>query len=311
VQEISATVTDVLCTKYKEDGVHPQKLCPNVFVTSTIDNIDHNQSSSTAVTSFHGSSATIIQHPCSEAVTEIYDDSIRIQQWNRQIVNGLPEYYTTLPATGKVRSDPPLATVNSKYIDHDLAFTPRRVLNPWLYSVLERLYIEDTQKIDYVPRVSFATFHAKNEPDVSKIRCNAPLLPLLNDEIATPAMVRHMMDIIVIATATLNGNQAPVITCDQPVYAIGKQLRWKFPEKYGEDRIILIMGGLHMEMMVINLLGKWLTGSGWTGLVTTAGIATSGVVESCLTSAHVKRFQYAHEITSTALHCLQVQAFNK
>jgi len=37
-------------------------------------------------------------------------------------------------------------------------------------------------------------------------------------------MVRHMMDIIVIATAKLNGNQAPVITCDLPVYAIEKQL---------------------------------------------------------------------------------------
>jgi len=46
VQEILATVTNVLCTKYKEDGVHPPKLCPNVFVTSAIDNIDHNQSSS-------------------------------------------------------------------------------------------------------------------------------------------------------------------------------------------------------------------------------------------------------------------------
>lgn len=224
--------------KYKEDGVHPPKLCPNVFVTSAIDNIDHNQSSSTSVTSFHGSSTTIIQHIRSEAVTEIYDDSIRIQQWNKQIINDFPEYYTSLPTTGKVRSDPPLTTVNPQYIDHEIVFNPRKVLSPWLNSLLERLYIDDIQIIDYVPKVSFAAFHAQNEPVVRKTRCNAPLLPLLNDEIATPAMVRHMMDIIVIATAKLNGYQEPVITCDQPVYAIGKQLQWKFPDKYGEDHII-------------------------------------------------------------------------
>jgi len=76
------------------------------------------------------------------------------------------------------------------------------------------LYIYDTQRIDYIPKVSFAASHAQNQPGVRKTRCNAPLLPLLNEEIATPAMVRHMMDIIVIATAKLNGNQAPVITCD-------------------------------------------------------------------------------------------------
>lgn len=31
VQEVSATVTNVLHTKYMEDGVHPPKLCPNVL----------------------------------------------------------------------------------------------------------------------------------------------------------------------------------------------------------------------------------------------------------------------------------------
>lgn len=67
VQEVSATVTNVLCKKYMEDGVYPPKACQTVFVTSAIDNIDHNQSSSTAVTSFHGSSVTIIQHPHSES----------------------------------------------------------------------------------------------------------------------------------------------------------------------------------------------------------------------------------------------------
>lgn len=72
-----------------------------------------------------------------------------------------------------------------------------------------------------------------------------------------------------------------------------------------------MMGGLHIEMMVINLLGKWLIGSGWTELVTTASITSSGVAESCLTLSHVKRSRYAHEVSLTALHCLQVQAFNK
>ncbi|CAI5799301.1 Hypothetical predicted protein [Podarcis lilfordi] len=62
-------------------------------------------------------------------------------------------------------------------------------------------------------------------------------------------MVRHVMDIIIMATAKLNGNQ-------MSVYAIGKELQWKFPDKYSEDHIIFMKCGLHSEMMVINLLAR-------------------------------------------------------
>ncbi|KAF2892226.1 hypothetical protein ILUMI_13948 [Ignelater luminosus] len=42
-----------------------------------------------------------------------------------------------------------------------------------------------------------------------------------------------------------------------------------------------------------------------------AGIATTGVTDSCLKSAHVKRSGYAHEVTLAALHCLKMQAIRE
>jgi len=53
VQEIEATVTNVLCDNYRSlDAVVPSSLLKDVFTTAAIDNIDHNTSSSTAVDSF-------------------------------------------------------------------------------------------------------------------------------------------------------------------------------------------------------------------------------------------------------------------
>ena len=45
-----------------EDIACPPKLQTGLFTSAAIDSIDHNQSSATATTSFHGTSITIFQH---------------------------------------------------------------------------------------------------------------------------------------------------------------------------------------------------------------------------------------------------------
>lgn len=62
-------------------------------------------------------------------------------------------------------------------------------------------------------------------------------------------MVRHMIDIVVLTITKSNGDKITVITCDQPLY-VGKQLQWRFPDKYGEDRNH--DGWASHRMMVIN-----------------------------------------------------------
>jgi len=46
-------------------------------------------------------------------------------------------------------------------------------------------------------------------------------------------MVKHSLSVIKNAIETLN---SPVIAFDQPLYALGKRIRWKWPEDYGKDR---------------------------------------------------------------------------
>ncbi len=54
----------------------------------------------------------------------------------------------------------------------------------------------------------------------------------------TVAMIRHSMDVIKSAVEHLNVGQTPVITFDQPLYALAKQIQWKWSEKYGEDTLV-------------------------------------------------------------------------
>ena len=43
------------------------------------------------------------------------------------------------------------------------------------------------------------------------------------------------MDKIKETLAYINLNQIPVVTADQPTFAVLKQVQWQWPEQYGED----------------------------------------------------------------------------
>ena len=53
-------------------------------------------------------------------------------------------------------------------------------------------------------------------------------------------------------TQYLNPGQTPVLTADQPLFAIGKEIQWCFPE-LGEEKILMMFGGLHIEMSILKV----------------------------------------------------------
>ena len=78
----------------------------------------------------------------------------------------------------------------------------------------------------------------------------------MNESITLPAIVIHCMRVIRKLIQHLNPTQIPVITGDQPVYALMKQVQWQFPNEFGEEHFFVGMGGLHIEMVVLSLIGN-------------------------------------------------------
>ena len=89
-------------------------------------------------------------------------------------------------------------------------------------------------------------------------------------------MIRHSIDVIRGVALIKNPGQVPVLTVDQLLFAIAKQIQWNWSNKYGEDRFVILLGGLHIEMAPLTILGDLLEGSGWTHALAKANIATAG-----------------------------------
>ena len=125
------------------------------------------------------------------------------------------------------------------------------------------------------------------------------------------AMIRHSMDIVSNAVFHLNPGQTPVLTFDQPLFALAKQIQWMWPDTYGEQKMVVMFGGLHIEMAALKTLGDLLHGSGWVEAIVQAEIATPGAADAFLRAAHVTRTIRTHQITAAALFILRRQAYDR
>ena len=182
----------------------------------------------------------------------------------------------------------------------------------WLEHLNQVLDMEaDILPVDQM--ISWAAFHASQQvapPEDSEVALIS-MLPLFHEQAKSVAMIRHSMNIVKSAVEVLNPGQVPVLACDQPLYAVAKQIQWTWPESYGENRFVIMFGGLHIEMATLKVLGDLLDESGWTGALTQAGIAGPGTADSFLKAAHVTRTRRAHQVTASSLYLLMQKAYAK
>ena len=131
------------------------------------------------------------------------------------------------------------------------------------------------------------------------------------DDSKSMAMIRHALNVIRIAVKELNPAQVPIVTLDQPLYSLAKQVQWCWPETHGEEHFVIILGGLHIEMCCLKMIGEWLQDSGWVDAIVQAKVASPGTAESLLKASHVSRSRRAHQITACSLFILLKKAYNK
>ena len=174
------------------------------------------------------------------------------------------------------------------------------VLNPLcILNHVNKEHLSDSSCID----ISWAAYYAhKPETKIVNAADSTGMMPLFKEQAHSPAMIKHSMTIIQKAMKMVNHNQVPVIAFDQPLYAFSMQ--WIWPDTYGDEKFVIMFGGLHIELTALKALGKWLDSSGLVNAITQSGIASSGTADSFLKASHITRTRHAHKVTAASLHIL-------
>ena len=163
----------------------------------------------------------------------------------------LPSTYTNVPPAALKSKEFTAPSVNSSVMLTTLksiADAKKEELE-WCNAVMAAL---ENEQLDPTDWISWSAYHAALQQTVKPAAINA-LLPLFTDSAHSIAMIKHSMTIVEAAIRHLNPGQTPVLTVDQPLFALAKQMQWTWPDTLGEDHFVITLGGLHIEMAVLKV----------------------------------------------------------
>ena len=286
ILEIEDWLATSVSERFEEDScICPPNLRKGLFSVAALDNIDHNPSSTTASSSFHGTSISIFQFPTQDSPGDCRPPLTVPPTGNQK--HHLPESYGNVPPVSLTATTVSVPITNQLSSFEGNLGPAMAQENSWLEHGQQKLQgtLTSTDKI------AWAAYHSTIRQDSQQ---HSPatvraLLPLFYEKAATPAMVKHGMDVIQDAITLVNPGQIPVIAFDQPLFTIAKTVQWKWPDTHGEAKFVIMLGGLHLEMALWNTLGDLLDGTGWTTALAEADIASSGVADSFLKASHLTR----------------------
>lgn len=313
VLSISTDLGNEVCRRYWQEGaVCPSNLRLGLFTTAAVDNIDHNPSSTTSKDSFHGTGISLFQHPSTVTPgTEQAPINIATNADSEKSIKELPASYTeVIPVQETTSKAQPPANVSEMKSDESSFNRGFEDESTWLEKA--STIVVNQESLEEKTQVSWAAFHSHQPYCVppSSVAVSA-LLPLFPDQAKSVAMIRHAMNVIKLSVDHLNPGQVPVIAVDQPLYAVAKEIQWRWASHYGEDKFVVVFGGLHIEMAFLKVLGDWLEGSGWTVVLSDANVATPGTANSFLKATNVTRTRRAHQVTACSLFILLKRAYQR
>ena len=93
--------------------------------------------------------------------------------------------------------------------------------------VKHSLTLVEKEELARHDKIAWSACHALLQAPSEDPPALCALLPLFYEKAATPAMVKHGMDVQRQAIEYLNSGQIPVTTFDQALFAIAKYVQWK------------------------------------------------------------------------------------
>ena len=61
---------------------------------------------------------------------------------------------------------------------------------------------------------------------------------------------------------------------DQSIYAIARQIQWKWTDTLGENKFVLMLRAMHIEIVIEAVEGKLVDGSRFSTVISEAGVLT-------------------------------------
>lgn len=139
----------------------------------------------------------------------------------------LPDNYTTVPAVAlqKEAVAVPKPPYEMKAVDGRLDRACEKE-TLWLKLGIQLMGVEE--ELVKGDAIAWSAYHASLQDRPTDAQAAiTQLMPLFYEKAATPAMIKHGMNVLRDAIHFLNPGQVPVIAMDAPLFALAKLTQWR------------------------------------------------------------------------------------
>ena len=245
VREVKIGVARAVSKRMGEEGVVvPSNLKKDVFKIADCDNLDHLKTCNLSNTNFNGSMLSYTNHLSTENMG-ISREPIAIDP-NDSSKPTLPDDYIMITPYELPKTDIFVPKSSSKVRPSLDRIEGAKIRDQsWINNVKEVL---SKTELDEHVCVTWAGHFSHMQEDKSiKPPAEIGMCPIFPDKITDPALLVHLLKQTKKGIEFINPGQTPVLGADQQVYTLLKQLQWEFPDQFDEDKIVIMLGALHIE----------------------------------------------------------------
>ena len=242
--EVKLDVARAVCARHAQDGVVlPSNSRLKVFTTHDVDNIDSKAQGNFSLDEFHGYVLSVTNH-LSHENRGAKRAPIKLDTADTSTPK-LPDSYVIQPPVELNQTDvcaprrgdnevrPPRDDRGAKIKDE-----------AWMEHVTTVLKEGTIADGDVITWSGYNSMLASDES--VKPPAEIGIYPLFPDKAASASSMKHAMDLTMQGTEFLNPGQTSVLGADQPLFALIKLVQWQYPDTLGEDKLVAMMGALHI-----------------------------------------------------------------
>jgi len=103
---------------------------------------------------------------------------------------------------------------------------------------------------------------------------------MFHEIVNSVAMIHHVIEMVKCSLHRANPDQVPITALDQLRFAFAKQIQWNWPAIYSEEKYVIMLGDLLIEMATFKILGDLLDKIRWTSAMVATEMASGGTADS-------------------------------
>ena len=93
--------------------------------------------------------------------------------------------------------------------------------------------------------------------------------------------------------------QSLIVVLDQAIYALAQEIIFTHAQEF--KQVVLRLGGFHMSMTMMSVIGKRFTDSGLESILVESGVVGPSAVHGVMSGKHYNRALRCHKIVMEAL----------